>query len=106
MGLLQDDPFGMKSIDAVKQSDAKEWAIRMSEKGFAFQTISNFKRSLKAAFYTAIEDDCIRKNPFNAGMNPKALQYIMGHANITMTLNYYAHATYDSAKAEMERLAA
>lgn len=42
----------------------------------------------------------------NAGMNPKALQYIMGHANITMTLNYYAHATYDSAKAEMERLAA
>lgn len=42
----------------------------------------------------------------NAGMNSKALQYIMGHANITMTLNYYAHATYDSAKAEMERLAA
>lgn len=26
----------------------------------------------------------------NAGMNPKALQYIMGHANIVMTLNYYA----------------
>ena len=42
----------------------------------------------------------------NAGMNPKALQYIMGHANITMTLNYYAHATYDSAKAEMEHPAA
>ena len=42
----------------------------------------------------------------NAGMNPKALQYIMGHANITMTLNYYAHADFDSAKAEMERLAA
>lgn len=69
MGLLQDDPFGMKSIDAVKQSDAKEWAIRMSEKGFAFQTISNFKRSLKAAFYTAIEDDCIRKNPFNFALD-------------------------------------
>lgn len=41
--------------------------------------------------------DCTRLA--NAGMNPKALQYIMGHANITMTLNYYAHATYDSAKA-------
>lgn len=254
MGLLQDDPFGMKSIDAVKQSDAKEWAIRMSEKGFAFQTISNFKRSLKAALtakqeesllafmeqdtvYRKYRDEVIillgtglrisefcglttaldfknrqinvdhqllrdadigyyietpkTKNgirqipmseevyqalkrvlknrgnaaPFsvegyknflflkndgmpkvsanydsmlkglvkkynkqnkeqlpnitphilrhtfctrlaNAGMNPKALQYIMGHANITMALNYYAHATYDSAKAEMERLAA
>lgn len=37
---------------------------------------------------------------------PKALQYIMGHANIEMTLNYYAHAAYDSAKAEMERICA
>ena len=42
----------------------------------------------------------------NAGMNPKALQYIMGHSNINMTLNYYAHATSDSAMAEMERLIA
>lgn len=28
----------------------------------------------------------------------------MGHTNITMTLNYYAHATFNSAKTEMERL--
>ncbi len=45
-------------------------------------------------------------NLANAGMNPKALQYIMGHSNITMTLNYYAHATFASARAEMERLIA
>jgi len=45
-------------------------------------------------------------NLANAGMNPKALQYIMGHSNITMTLGYYAHATCDSARAEMERLVA
>lgn len=42
----------------------------------------------------------------NKGMNPKALQYIMGHANITMTLDYYAHADSASAQAEMNRLAA
>ena len=42
----------------------------------------------------------------NAGMNPKALQYIMGHANIVMTLNYYAHATFQSAQEEMARLEA
>ena len=30
----------------------------------------------------------------------------MGHANIVMTLNYYAHATFNSAQAEMERLEA
>ena len=44
-------------------------------------------------------------NMANAVMNPKALQYLMGHANIIMTLNYYAHATFDSAQAEFFRLA-
>ena len=29
----------------------------------------NHKRSLKAAFYTAIQDDCIRKNPFDFHIN-------------------------------------
>ena len=50
-------------------SDAKEWALRMKEKGYSFITISNHKRSLKAAFYTAIQDDCIRKNPFDFHIN-------------------------------------
>ena len=54
--------------------------------------------------YTLRHMFCI--NMANAGMNPKALQYLMGHANITMTLNYYAHATFDSAQAEFFRLAA
>ena len=36
----------------------------------------------------------------------KDLQYIMGHSNIAMTLNYYAHADYASAKAAMDKLAA
>ncbi len=62
--LLEEDPIGAKSIDSVKQSDAKSWAIRMSEKGYGYQTIKNHQRSLKAAFYMAIEDDYIRKNPF------------------------------------------
>ena len=35
----------------------------MSEKGYAYKTIDNYKRSLKASFYMAIQDDCIRKNP-------------------------------------------
>ena len=45
------------------------------------------------------------KIPSNRGMNPNTLQYLMGHANITMTLGYYAHGTFQSAKAELERLA-
>ena len=53
----------------MKLSDEKEWAIRMKEKGISYKTISNDKRSLKAAFYTAIQDDCIRKNPFDFQLN-------------------------------------
>ena len=39
MNALKNDPLGMRAIDTVKQSDAKEWAIRMSEKGYAYKTI-------------------------------------------------------------------
>lgn len=35
------------------------------------------------------------------GMNPKTLQYIMGHANISLTLNVYAHTERDKAIHEM-----
>ena len=65
MTILENDIIGQMQIEKVKPSDAKQFLIRMQEKGFAFNTINNHKRSLKAIFYTAIEDDLIRKNPFN-----------------------------------------
>ncbi len=65
MDTLKQDKLGSRSIDSIKPSDAKEWAVRMKEKGYGFKTISNYKRSLKASFYMAIEDDYIRKNPFD-----------------------------------------
>lgn len=40
----------------------------------------------------------------NAGINPKTLQYIMGHSNILITLSYYAHVNSEFAKFEMERV--
>lgn len=39
------------------------------------------------------------------GMNPKALQYIMGHANVAITLDTYTHVGYADAEAEMLRIA-
>ena len=39
-----------------------------------------------------------------SGMNPKVLQYIMGHGDISVTMNTYTHVNYDNAKDEMERL--
>ena len=40
MNLLSEDKLGAASIENVKLSDAKELALRMQEKGIAFNTIS------------------------------------------------------------------
>lgn len=45
-----------RSIASIKPSYAKEWAVRMKENGFSYKTINNYKRSLKASLYMAIED--------------------------------------------------
>ena len=38
-------------------------------------------------------------------MNPKTLQYIMGHSDISVTLNTYTHVNFDDAKEELHRVA-
>ena len=44
-------------------------------------------------------------NMAKSGMNPKVLQYIMGHGDISVTLDTYTHIKAEDAIAEMERLA-
>lgn len=39
-----------------------------------------------------------------SGMNPKTLQYIMGHSDISVTLNTYTHVNFDDAKEELRRV--
>lgn len=63
MEALKADKLGNTPIDKIKPSDAREWAVRMGEK-YAFNTVNNFKRSLIKAFHIAVEDDYVRKNPF------------------------------------------
>lgn len=43
-------------------------------------------------------------NQARAGMNPKTLQYLMGHSEIGVTMNTYTHLGLDDAKDEMIRL--
>lgn len=69
LNLLENDPLGAKSIDSVRMSDAKDWVLRMDESGYAYKTINNYKCSLKAVFCIAIEECCIRKNPFNFALS-------------------------------------
>ncbi len=37
-------------------------------------------------------------------MNPKTLQYLMGHSDIGVTMNTYTHLGLDDARNEMVRL--
>lgn len=37
-------------------------------------------------------------------MNPKTLQYIMGHSDISVTLNTYTHQNYEDAEEEMQKV--
>lgn len=43
-------------------------------------------------------------NQANAGMNPKTLQYLMGHSDIGVPMNTYTHLGLDDAKNEMIRM--
>ena len=38
------------------------------------------------------------------GMNPKTLQYLMGHSDISVTMNVYTHISFDDAEEELKRM--
>lgn len=43
-------------------------------------------------------------NMAKSGMNPKTLQYLMGHSDISVTLNTYTHVKYEDVEAEVIKL--
>ena len=43
-------------------------------------------------------------NMEKSGMNPKALQYLMGHSDISVTLNTYTHVNLEDAREEVARI--
>lgn len=40
-----------------------------------------------------------------SGMNPKTLQYLMGHSDIGVMLNTYTHVKFEDAEEEMKQVA-
>ncbi len=62
---LQKDKLSTYLIERVKPSDAQEWVLRMKDSGLSYGTIDNAKRALKAAFTMAVQNDYLRKNPFD-----------------------------------------
>ena len=66
INFLKKDPMGGRRIDRVKISDAKIWLIQLQKKqGKSYSTIHTIRGVLRPAFRMAVEDDLIRKNPFD-----------------------------------------
>lgn len=64
VNILKKDDFGAKRIDKVKLSDAKRWLIMLQENGRGYSSIHSIRGVLKPAFQMTVDDDLIRKNPF------------------------------------------
>ena len=43
-------------------------------------------------------------NMAHAGMNPKTLQFLMGHSDISVTLNTYTHTSFELAEQELKKM--
>ena len=64
--ILKREEFGARRIDTVKVSDAKLWLIKLqSEYKRSYSSIHSIRGVLRPAFRMAVEDDLIRKNPFD-----------------------------------------
>ncbi len=64
INIIKKEDFGKKRIDKVKLSDAKDWLIKLQSDGRGYSTIHSVRGVIRPAFQMAVDDDLIRKNPF------------------------------------------
>ena len=63
--ILKKEAFGKMRIDKVKQSAAKAWLIKMQKvDGWGYSSIHCIRGVVRPTFEMALQDDLIRKNPF------------------------------------------
>ena len=65
VNILKQEKFGSARIDRVKTSDAKCWLIQLQKNGRGYSSIHSIRGVLRPAFQMAVDDDLIRKNPFD-----------------------------------------
>ena len=66
INILKKEKFGKLRIDKVHISDAKLFLIKLQKKdGRGYSSIHTIRGVLRPAFQLAVDDDLIRKNPFD-----------------------------------------
>lgn len=64
LNIIKSEPFGRRRIDTVRLSDAKAWFIKLQKDGRGYSTIHAIRGVIRPAFQMAVDDDLLRKNPF------------------------------------------
>lgn len=65
INILKKEAFGGIRIDRVRISDAKCWLIQLQKDGRSYSSIHSIRGVVRPAFQMAVDDDLIRKNPFD-----------------------------------------
>jgi hypothetical protein len=65
INVLKEDAFGKKKIADIKTSEAKMWLIELQDGGRSYSSIHSIRGVVRPAFAMAVEDDLLRKNPFD-----------------------------------------
>lgn len=64
INIITKESFGKQRIDKVKISDARAWLIKLQKDGRSYSSIHSIRGVVRPAFQMAVDDDLIRKNPF------------------------------------------
>lgn len=64
LNVIKKEEFGARRIDTIKLSDAKTWLIKLQDNGRGYSSIRSIRGVIRPAFQVAVDDDLIRKNPF------------------------------------------
>lgn len=65
VNMLKEDTFGRRNISTIKTSEAKKWLISLQDGGRSYSSIHSIRGVVRPAFAMAVEDDLLRKNPFD-----------------------------------------
>ena len=64
INIIKKASFGKQRIDRVKISDARAWLIKLQKDGRSYSSIHSIRGVVRPAFQMAVDDDLLRKNPF------------------------------------------
>lgn len=94
--------FFYLSADRTRPAHGRDWADHFWEMRRRFRKLNPDYHVFHITAHICRHTYCT--NMAKAGMPPKALQYLMGHANISTTLDVYAHVNTDDVRAAVNKV--